>query len=164
MTTRLLPHPLLTPVLVLTWLLLVNSFAPGHILLGLLLGWSIPIFTKRFWPERVRLQRPLTLLRLIGVLLFDILVANFNVAYLILRGPGRLKPGFVVVPLRLRSDLGISLLANTISLTPGTVSSWLGPNRRSLIVHGLDVRDPDGLVAAIKQRYEAPLLEVFEPC
>jgi multicomponent K+:H+ antiporter subunit F len=69
------------------------------------------------------------------------------VAHLILRGPRHLEPGFVVVPLRLSSELGISLLANTISLTPGTVSSWLSPDRTQLVVHGLDVRDPQGLVA-----------------
>ncbi len=164
MTSRLLPHPLLTPILALVWLLLANSLSPGHILLGLLLGWSIPIFTLRFWPEEIRLRRPLVLLRFIAVVLYDILVANFNVAYLILRGPRQLRPGFVVVPLRLRSDLGISLLANTVSLTPGTVSSWLSPDRTRLVVHGLDVRDPRGLVETIRQRYESPLLEVLESC
>jgi multisubunit Na+/H+ antiporter MnhE subunit len=51
MTSRLLPHPLLTPILALIWLLLANSLSPGHILLGLLLGWSIPVFTLRFWPD-----------------------------------------------------------------------------------------------------------------
>jgi multicomponent K+:H+ antiporter subunit E len=68
------------------------------------------------------------------------------------------------MPLRLRSDLGISLLANTICLTPGTVSSWLSPDRTRLVVHGLDVRDPQRLVETIRQRYEIPLLEVFESC
>jgi multicomponent K+:H+ antiporter subunit E len=164
MTSRLLPHPLLTPILVLIWLLLVNSLTPGHILLGLLLGWAIPAFTLRFWPETVRIRRPLALLRFMGVVLYDILVANFNVASLILRGPSQLEPKFVEVPLRLRSDLGISLLANTVSLTPGTVSSWLSPDRTRLVVHGLDVRDPQGLVETIRERYETPLLEVFESC
>lgn len=164
MSRRLLPHPLLTPILALLWVLLVNSLSPGHILLGLLLGWSIPVFTLRFWPEQVRIHRPLTLLRLLGVVLYDVLVANFNVAYLVIRGPRHLAPGFVVVPLQLSSDLGISLLANAISLTPGTVSSWLSPDRRTLVVHGLEVRDPQALVATIKARYEAPLLEVFESC
>jgi multicomponent K+:H+ antiporter subunit E len=164
MRSRLLPHPVLTPILALVWLLLANSLSPGNILLGLLLGWGIPIFTVRFWPEAVRIRRPLLLIRFLGVLLYDILVANFNVAYLILRGPRQLNPGFVVVPLDLRSELGISLLANTISLTPGTVSSWLSPDRQSLVVHGLDVQDPDGLVATIKRRYESPLREVFESC
>lgn len=160
----LLPHPILTLTLALIWLLLANRLTPGHLVLGLLLGWAIPIFTRRFWPETVHIHRPLTLARFLIVLLYDILVANVTVALLILRGPRRVVPGFVVVPLKLQSELGISLLANTISLTPGTVSAWLSPDRRSLVVHGIDVRNPGALIDTIQRRYEAPLLEVFEPC
>ncbi|NEX21448.1 Na+/H+ antiporter subunit E [Thiorhodococcus mannitoliphagus] len=160
----LLPHPILTPTLALIWVLLVNSLSPGAIILGLLLGWAIPLFTLRFWPAEVRVRKPLTLLRFVVVLLYDIVVANVAVAWLILRGPKHTTPAFVVVPLSLTTDIGISILANTISLTPGTVSSWLSPDRRRLIVQGLDVKDPDALVETIKRRYEAPLLEVFEPC
>ncbi len=159
---RLLPHPLLTPLLALVWLLLNNSFSTGHLLLGLLLGWLIPLFTLRFWPDAVKIGRPLTLMRFVGIFLLDVVVANFGVARLILGSPDRLRPAFVEVPLDLRTDLAISLLANTISLTPGTVSAWLSPDRRTLIVHGLDVDDPAELVATIKQRYETPLREVFE--
>ncbi len=160
----LLPHPLLTPLLTLIWILLVNRLSPGSLLLGLLLGWGIPLFTRRFWPDQVRVRKPLTLLRFVAVVLYDILVANVAVAWLILRGPRQLHPAFVAIPLRLRSELGISLLANTISLTPGTVSAWLSPDRRTLVVQGLNVRDPDDLVATIQRLYEAPLLEILEPC
>jgi multicomponent K+:H+ antiporter subunit E len=160
----LLPHPILTPVLAVIWLLLANSLSPGHILLGLLMGWAIPMFTLRFWPERVRIHKPFVLLRFLIVVLYDILVANIAVAGLILAGQRRVKPAFVTVPLALRSDLGISLLANTVSLTPGTVSAWLSPDRTHLLVHGLKVSDADALVAEIKSRYEAPIKEVFEPC
>lgn len=162
MSRRLLPHPLLTPALAVVWLLLVNDFSFGHIVLGLLLGWAIPLFTLRFWPEKVTIHRPATLARFIGVVLYDIIVANLSVARLILGRPERLRPAFVVVPLALRSELAISLLANTISLTPGTVSSRLSPDRRGLLVHALDVDDTEALIASIKQRYEAPLKEVFE--
>lgn len=160
----LLPHPWLTPLLALIWVLLNNSFTPGQWLLGALLGWLIPLFTRRFWPERVRVRHPLTLLRFLAILLYDILVANLAVAWLILRGARAQHPGFIEVELALRSELAISLLANTISLTPGTVSAWLSPDQRVLVVHGLDVRDPEALIATIKHRYEAPLLEVFESC
>ena len=164
MRRRLLPHPILTPLLALVWVLLVNDLTPGAILFGLLLGWVIPLFTRRFWPEQVHLRKPLKLLRFVAVLLYDIVIANLAVGWLILRGSRQIEPAFVVVPLALRSDLGISLLANTVSLTPGTVSAWLSPDRRSLLVQGLRVRDPDVLVETIKRRYEAPLLEVFESC
>ena len=161
---RLLPHPIVTPVLAIIWLLLVNSVAPGQIVLGLLLGWAIPFFTLRFWPEKVRIRRPFTLLRFIGVVLMDIVLANFTVARLILDRPERLRPAFVVVPLDLTSDLAISLLANTICLTPGTLSALLSSDRKNLLIHTLDVGDIDALVATIKQRYETPLKEVFEAC
>jgi multicomponent K+:H+ antiporter subunit E len=158
---RWLPHPLLTPMLAGIWLLLNNSIAPGQIVLGLLLGWAIPRFTLAFWPERVRIHAPFGLLRFAGVFLRDVIVANLSVARLILAGPRALRPAFVVVPLDLTDDLAISLLANTICLTPGTVSAHLSTDRRQLLVHALDCGDPDELVATIKTRFEAPLKEIF---
>lgn len=157
-----LPHPLLTPLLAMVWLLLNNSLEPGQILLGLLLGWAIPRFTLTFWPERVRIRRPARLLRFAGVFLFDVIVANLSVAQLILAGPRRLHPAFVVVPLDLTDDLAISLLANTICLTPGTVSAHLSEDRRQLMIHALDCTDPQALIMTIKTRFEAPLKEILE--
>lgn len=160
----MLPHPLLTILLAALWVLLANSLAPGTLLLGLFLGWLIPLFTRRFWPDRLRVRHPLTLLAFCARVLYDMLVANFVVAWLILRGPRQLRPAFVTVPLALESDFALSVLANTICLTPGTLSAWLSPDRRTLIVHGLDVDDPEALISTIKGRYEAPLRRVFETC
>lgn len=159
---RWLPHPLLTPVLALIWLLLNNSASVGQLALGLLLGWAIPLFTLPFWPERVRLRRPLSLLRFLRFFFYDVLVANLAVARLVLIGPRALHPLFVQVPLDLRHDLAISLLANTTCLTPGTVSARLSEDRRFLLVHALDCTDPQALIDTIKTRFEAPLKEIFE--
>lgn len=159
---RLLPHPLLTLTLAILWLLLVNTLSAGHVVLGALLGWLIPFVTSPFWPEQIRIRHPLVLLHYLGILIVDIVRGSFHVARLILTGPAHLRPTFVVVPLALRTDLAISLLANTISLTPGTVSAHLSDDRRTLIVHTLDTDDADALVAEIKQRYEAPLRQIFE--
>lgn len=162
--SHLLPHPILTPILVIIWLLLNNSMAPGQIVLGLILGWAIPLLTIRFWPETIKIYKPLTLLRYIGILLWDIIVANFIVARLILGNPDRLNPLFVVIPLDLESELAISLLANSITLTPGTLSAQLSSDRKKLLVHALDESDANALILSIKQRYEAPLKEIFEAC
>lgn len=164
MTLRLLPHPLLTPTLAAIWLLLNNSLAPGQIILGALLGWLIPLFTLRFWPDTVRIRKPWLLLRFFVVFLFDVCIANLAVARRILGRPERLRPAFIEVPLALDSELAISFLANTICLTPGTVSALLSPDRRILLVHALDAPDPDAVRAIIKSRYEAPLKAVFESC
>ncbi len=96
------------------------------------------------------------------LVLYDIVVANLRVAWLVLAGPRQLRPLFVEVPLRLTNDLAISLLANTICLTPGTVSARLSADRATLLVHALDAADAAAVVADIKARYEAPLAEIFE--
>jgi len=158
----LFPHPLLTASLAVMWLLLNNSLAFGHILLGLFLGWAIPRYTLAFWPEKVRIYRPLLLVRFSCVFFYDVLVANLIVARLILVGPQVLRPAFVVVPLQLADTFTISLLANIICLTPGTISARLSPDRRQLLVHALDCADQQQLVATIKQRFESPLKKIFE--
>ncbi|MEW6416120.1 MAG: Na+/H+ antiporter subunit E [Pseudomonadota bacterium] len=159
---RWLPHPLLTAALTLLWLLLVNELTAGALVFGALLGWLISFATSRFWPERIRIRHPGVLARFLGVFAVDIVRGSFHVAWLILKGPARLRPAFVEVPLALTTDLAISLLANTISLTPGTVSARLSADKRTLVVHTLDTGDAAALVAEIKQRYEAPLKQVFE--
>lgn len=159
---RLLPHPLLSAVLAILWLLLVNELSAGALVLGALLGWLIPFATSRFWPEQIRIRHPGVLLRFLGVFVVDIVRGSVQVAWLILKGPAPLRPAFVDVPLALTTDLAISLLANTISLTPGTVSARLSLDKRTLVVHTLDTADAAALVAEIKRRYEAPLKRVFE--
>jgi multicomponent K+:H+ antiporter subunit E len=164
MKLRLFPHPVLTVALILIWLLLVNSFTFGHLLLGTILGIAIPHFSQKFWPERVRIAHPLRLLRFILVIGYDILTANITVARLIVWRADRLHPGFFTIPLEVKSDMAISLLANIISLTPGTLSARLSPDRRELLVHALHLDDAAEQIATIKQRYERPLLEILESC
>jgi multicomponent K+:H+ antiporter subunit E len=68
----------------------------------------------------------------------------------------------MVLPLDVREDFTITLLASTISLTPGTVSADLSVDHRYLLIHALHVEDEAATIAQIKQRYEAPLKEIFE--
>jgi len=164
MMRRLLPHPLLSLAVTLVWLLLVNSLSPGQVVLGLILGLALPLIAGPFLSQPMAIRRPLTLLRFLAVVAYDIVTANIAVARLIL-SPGRpVRPAFVVLPLTLRTDLAISLLANTICLTPGTVSARLSLDQQELLIHALDLDDPQALVETIRRRYETPLREVFELC
>ena len=161
---KVLPHPVLTLVLWGVWLLLNNSIGAGHIVLGLILAIFIPWLTSGFWPEKVRIKSPFTLLKFLVVVLWDILVANMAVAKLILGRNKSLKPSFFYVDLDIQTPLGISLLANTISLTPGTVSCDLTEDRKRLLVHALHIEDIPATIKEIKERYETPLKEVFTTC
>jgi len=159
---QVLPHPILSLMLLALWLLLVNSVSLGNLLLGVILGWLIPLFTARFWEAQVRIRRPLLLLRFLRVVLFDILVANIAVAALVVGPSERIRPGFILMPMRLRGNVGLSLLANTISLTPGTLSAFLSADRTLLVIHALQADDADAIIETIRERYEQPLLEVLE--
>lgn len=161
-TSRLLPHPVLSVVLLVVWLLLVNSVSPRMILLGVIWGLAIPPFTYPFWPDRPQVCRPIALIRFVPLFLWDVIIANFSVAWLILNWRRKLRPTWIVIPLELTAPHAITTLANVISLTPGTVSSQLGRDRKTLLVHVLDVEDPDAMVRHIKSRYEARLKEIFE--
>jgi multicomponent K+:H+ antiporter subunit E len=160
--TRWLPHPVSSLALWIIWLMFNNTIAPAHLVLGAILGIAIPWITHVFWPEQARLSHPLTALRLFFIVLYDIAVANLKVARLVLGPVSALRPAFVEVPLQLQNPFAISSLASIITLTPGTVSASLSADRRTLLVHALDVDDRDALVAEIKQRYETPLKEIFE--
>lgn len=164
MIKKLFPHPVLTLVLWVAWLLLNNTIAPGHLVLGFVLAVFIPWLTSSFWPEKVCIKHPFTLLKFLGVVLWDILVANIVVAKLILDKNDKLQPAFFYLDLDIETPLGISLLANTISLTPGTVSCDLTADRKQLLIHALHVEDIEQTIAQIKQRYERPLKEVFTQC
>lgn len=159
---KLLPHPWLSLFLVLVWQMIMNDLSLGTLLMGFFLAWGIPMLTNVFWPQPPTLHRPLVLLKFTLRVLGDIVTANLDVAKLILGPSSKLRPAFVEYPLELTHDFAISLLASTVSLTPGTVSSDISPDRKTMLIHGLDVADAQELIDTIKQRYERPLMEVFE--
>ncbi|SBV38030.1 conserved exported hypothetical protein [uncultured Stenotrophomonas sp.] len=158
---RLLPAPFLSLVVVAFWLLMSDSFTFGQLLLGMLLGVVVPLFAARLDREFARIGTLRPLPRLVGVMLWDILMCNFRVAAQVLGQERRLTPGFIWVPLDIGNIHGIAALTSLITLTPGTVSAALSDDRRHLLVHVLHLQDADALIAEIKTRYEAPLMEIF---
>ncbi|MDD1507249.1 Na+/H+ antiporter subunit E [Pseudomonas sp. CNPSo 3701] len=159
---RWLPHPTFTLMLTVIWLFLVNTPTVGHLLLGAFLSWGIMLLCRDFMFDVPRLRRPLKLCGYILMVLWDILVANIHVARLVLGSTRKLKPAFVEVPMRIENEFLLAVLACILSLTPGTVSSGLSADHKTLLLHVLDVSHGEDVVAQIKSRYEAPLLEIFE--
>jgi len=159
---RWLPHPWLSVWLAVVWLLLANSLSAGHLVMAALLALVVPAISRMFWPEVLDAVHHHRAHRLLRVFLWDLLVANLVVALRIISFWRTLRPAWIVIPLDLRNPTGITVLANMITLTPGTVSAKLTADRLELLVHVLDTDDPEGEVNNIKQRYERPLQEIFE--
>ena len=159
----LLPHPFLTVVLAIVWTMLQNQVSAGMVVFGIILGIIIPWGTSVWWPEVPRAFRWGKMIPYCFVVIGDIIFANIEVAWIVLTVPNsRLKPAWIVVPLDLRQPEAITVLAGTITLTPGTVSADLSDEGHSLLVHVLHTDDPDGVRDDIKNRYERRLKEIFK--
>jgi multicomponent K+:H+ antiporter subunit E len=159
--SRFLPYPLQSLAILGTWLALNNTVALGQVLLGAVLALLLPLAVRQLAPVAVHLQRPAVATRLLLRVAGDIVIANLQVAVLIIGPERRLRPAFVRVPLQLADPVGIAILGGIITLTPGTVSCDLLNDGRTLLVHALDVADPEALVATIRARYETPLATIF---
>lgn len=163
MLKKLIPHPLLSLTLTVVWLMLVNTFSLGNLLLGGVLGLLIPVLTAPYWPGRPNVRGPFKMIEYVLIVIWDIVVANIEVALLILFKPNRdLKSAWVTVPLDLRSPEAITVLAGTITMTPGTVSAMLSSCGTSILVHCLHTDDPEAVRDEIKNRYERRLKEIFQ--
>jgi multicomponent K+:H+ antiporter subunit E len=158
----LIPHPLLTLILTIVWMFLQNEISAGMIVFGFILGVIIPWGTSVWWPDTPKSFRVGKMVKYSLIVMWDIIVANIEVAWIVLTVPAAaIKPAWIVVPLRLRQPEAITMLAGTITLTPGTVSADLSNSGRSLLVHVLHTDDPDAVRDEIITRYEARLLEIF---
>ena len=158
---RVLPSIPQSLTVLVFWLLMAEDFSVGHVLMALLLALVMPLIASRLEREFARMARLDVLLKLVGMLLWDLVKANFTVARQVLGRDARLTPHFIWIPLELTNIHGISALAAVITLTPGTVAAALTEDRKHMLVHVLSTDDPEGTIAAIKQRYEIPLRKVF---
>ncbi|HLV78554.1 MAG TPA: Na+/H+ antiporter subunit E [Marinobacter sp.] len=154
------PQPWLSLILFLTWQVLSEGVSGGSVVLGLILAWVIPQLTQSFWPERPRFRKPWLMPGYLLKVVWDITIASFVVARLILstRKP---KPAFISYPLHLQHPLAISILASTVSLTPGTVSADISDDQKLLLIHALNAGDDNEVIEEIYNRYEKPLMEMF---
>lgn len=160
---RLFPHPYLSLTLVVLWFVLVNQVKIGSLVMAAILATAIPLLTSAWWPDRPRVKRPLGLAAYSLLVLWDVIVANFQVARIVLFMPrDKIQSNWVTIPLDLHSPEAISLLAGTITMTPGTLTADMSACGRALLIHSLHAPDPGAVRDDIKARYETRLKRIFE--
>ena len=160
---RILPSLPLTALLFVVWLLLNQSVSPGTLLMGAVLAVLVPLGTKSLRPGSVTMRKPLVAFKLWAIVMRDFVRSNIRVATLILtRRPRDIPSGFLLVPLDMRDPHALALLAMILCLTPGTAWAEVSRDRSMLLLHVFEIVDADAMVAMIKQRYERPLMEIFE--
>jgi multicomponent K+:H+ antiporter subunit E len=142
---------------------MINStMSLGHILLGAVLGIVIPLICAPLRMPQQPIKKPFKAIMYIFVVLADVLIANVQVALLVIGPEKRIKPGFIAVPLDLPDMLSITVLASTVTMTPGTVSSEVSSDKKWLYVHVLNMPENEQeVIDLIKQRYESRVKEIF---
>jgi len=148
-------------MLALAWAAVSGSFSQLNLLFGFVLG----VFALSLIREQVGttgyLERVRRILSLALLFLYELMLSAFRVAVLVLKPRIDVKPGIIAYPLKVDRDLEITLLANMITLTPGTLSVDVSHDRRFLYVHALDCSDPEAIKEGIANGFERKILEAF---
>jgi multicomponent Na+:H+ antiporter subunit E len=154
--------PLLNLILALIWAALAGkltmlTFTSGFAL-GYLILWLVqPVLGRSKYFSKVPNAIGFTF-----YFLKELIRANLRVAIEVITIKHNMRPGIIAVPLDLHSDAGIIILANCITLTPGTLSIDVSSDRRVLYVHTMYVDDPDEFRNAIKDGFEKRIRELVE--
>jgi multicomponent Na+:H+ antiporter subunit E len=147
-------------LLAVVWAAITGDFDPGNLTLGFALGFLVLYFAGPVIGSANYAPRLLQALRLAAFFIWDLVLSNLNMAYDVLRPRPRLRPGVIAIPLDARSDAEIALLANLVTLTPGSLSLDVSADRQTLYLHAMHVDDPAALQRKVKDGFERRILAV----
>lgn len=143
------------------WVLLSGDFSGLNLLVGMVFGYIALVIIE---PQVDALKGyPARLPRIIGFIGFfikELIQANLRVAFDILTPPWYMKPGVIALPLSARTEMEITMVANLISLTPGTLNLDVSDDRKVLYIHAMFLDDEDELRRSLKEM-EHRALELF---
>ncbi|MFN4198925.1 MAG: Na+/H+ antiporter subunit E [Flavobacterium sp.] len=151
---------LLNLILTLVWVALTGSFEFINFAFGFVLTFVILWIINKDATDRKYFRVIPSVIRFFFFFIYELIKANIQVAYDVITPTFYMKPGIVSVPLDAKTDLEITLLANVISLTPGTLSLDVSDDKKVLYVHAMYVRDKDVFIQSIKNGFEKKLLNI----
>jgi multicomponent Na+:H+ antiporter subunit E len=147
--------------LMLIWVALTGAFTGANLLLGFFLGYLILGLALRDKPEFAKyVGKVPKFFGFIGYFFWELLVSNLKVAYDVLTPTHHMCPGVIAMPLEASTDGEITIVANLISLTPGTLSLDVSTDRKVLYIHVMYLVDREEVIRSIKS-LEARALEVL---
>lgn len=155
-----LPHPFVSVMVGLSWIMLTHNLEATTLLMAVLLGIFIPRLIQPFIARTPNIRWILAL-KLFLVVLWDIIICNIKVAQLILGPTHKIHPKWFRVPLETEHEQVNVLLALIITTTPGTVTAGIDQDRGDILVHVLNTDNAEIDIQDIKDRYEKPLMMIF---
>jgi multicomponent Na+:H+ antiporter subunit E len=149
--------------LAVVWAALWGDFSERNLVVGFVLGYLVLFFSQPVIGSSRYFGHLPRAVGLVFYFLWELILASLRVAYEVLTPTHHMRSGIIALPLDAETDAEITLLANLISLTPGTLSLDVSDDRRTLYVHAMYIDDEDveGLKRSIKEGFERRVLEVM---
>jgi multicomponent Na+:H+ antiporter subunit E len=148
-------------LLALTWAMLGGNFNLANVVVGFLVGYGVLLLAQRVIGTSPYFRRLRRVISFIGFFLWELLLANLRVAHDVVTPPLYARPGVIAIPLEARTAVEVTLLANLLTLTPGTLSLDVSDDGRVLYLHAMFIDDPERFRRRIKDGLERRLLEVL---
>lgn len=151
---------LINIVITFVWMFLYSSWDLPTFIVGYLVGIVLLLMLRRFFDGPLYIRKLYRFFILSLILLRELILANIAVVKQVFKPKLTIKPGVFALKTDLNSDWEVTLLANLITLTPGTVTVDISPDQRTLYIHALDIDDIDEAVTSIKDSFEKAIMEV----
>ncbi|MFP7253372.1 Na+/H+ antiporter subunit E [Virgibacillus sp. 7505] len=142
------------------WMFLGESYSVAGFVTGYIVGIALLFLLRRFLKGPFYLWRGYKILVLALIFIKELILSNFEITKLVYARRLDINPGIFTLETELKTDWEITLLATLITLTPGTVTMAVSPDKKELYIHAMDIVDMKDAVHAIKNSFEKHIMEV----
>ncbi|SFD56396.1 multisubunit sodium/proton antiporter, MrpE subunit [Lentibacillus persicus] len=147
-------------IIAIMWMFLSESYTLPSFITGYLIGIFLLLLLNRFIPDTFYLRRFYKILALVYLFIKELITSNIDIVKLVYQRKPEFEPGIFALPTDLKSNWEITLLANLISLTPGTLSVAVSQDNTHLYIHAMNIDDIDETINYIKSTFENAIMEV----
>lgn len=147
-------------IIAVMWMFLQETYTTASFIGGYILGIILLLVLNRFIPDSFYLKQLFKIIQLILLFIKELISANMDIVKLVYKPKLEFEPGIFAMPTQLKSNWEITLLANLITLTPGTLTVAISDDNTHLYIHAMDIDDIDESIAEIKDTFEKAIMEV----
>jgi multicomponent Na+:H+ antiporter subunit E len=149
-------------IIAFMWMFLKESYSVPSFISGYILGIVLLLVLRRFIPDTFYLKRVMKIINLILLFIKELVSSNIEIVKLVYTPKPDIEPGIFALPTELKSNWEITLLANLITLTPGTLSVAVSRDNTKLFVHAMNINDSNESIRSIKNTFEKAIMEVTQ--
>src|SRR5690625_946331 len=144
------------------WMFLSESYTFISFLFDYILGALLLLLLNRFFPDRFYLKPIYKLFVLVLIFIRELILSNIDIVKLVYARKPNFEPGIFAMPIEVKRNWEITLLANLITLTPGTLSVAVSDDNSKIFIHAMHIDDIEESINDIKNTFERAIMEVTQ--